>query len=223
MSFEPNYRATLVILDDFEVNGLIQFNKEYADEGFFNNFIKFRRSFSHSINELISKLDTFETKNSEMMSFIIYSELSFINSHLEAIKKFLKIIINPTKVDEGLEKDTTLQQMIQKICKKLNYNQKLENSIKGLFLLDLKDAIMLEMFLIETDHLIIYPNNLKMKKQLDIKDLATHVSQATEILSAMLDWSNGKTKKQKPDELDGIVRDLSKQVEELDKKLEKLS
>ena len=97
MSFDPNYKATFTILKDIESQGLVQFNKEYLDEEFFKNFIKFRKSFSHSMSELISKLDTFETKNEELTNFIIYSELSFINSHLDAIKKFLKIIINPIK------------------------------------------------------------------------------------------------------------------------------
>ena len=41
----------------------------------------------------------------------------------------------------------------------------------------------------------------------------------------MFDWSNGKTKSQKkePEKLDVIVNDLAKQVQELDKKLDKLS
>ena len=41
----------------------------------------------------------------------------------------------------------------------------------------------------------------------------------------MFDWSNGKTPEpvQKPDGLDGLVNDLAKQVQELDKKLEELS
>ena len=215
-----------MILDDIEINRLVQFNKEYADEEFFKNFIKFRKAFSHSMSELISKLDTFETKSNEMTNFIIYSELSFINSHLDAIKKFFKIIINPIKLDDGFGKDTTLQQMIERISKKMNYNQKLQHSIRGLFLLDFREATVQELFLIEkTGHLIIYPNNSKMKKQLDIKDLEDYASQAMEILSAMFDWSNGKTKSQKkePDKLDGIVNDLAKQVQELDKKLEKLS
>lgn len=226
MSFEPNYKATLVILNDIERNGLVQFNKEYADEKFFKNFMKFRKVFSHSISELITKLDTFEIKNEEMTSFMVYSEMSFINSHLDAIKKFLKIIINPIKLDDGFGKDTTLQQMVARICKKMNYNQKLQNSIRGLFLLDFKDAITQEHFVIEkTGYLIINPNDSKMQKQFDIKDLADYSSQAMEILAAMFDWSNGITKNQekRPDKLDGIVSDLAKQVQELDKKLDKLS
>ena len=75
-----------------------------------------------------------------MTNFIIYSELSFINSHLDAIKKFLKIIINPIKLDKGFGKDTTLQQMIGRIYKKMNYNQKLQKSIERLFLLDFRKA-----------------------------------------------------------------------------------
>ena len=108
----------------------------------------------------------------------------------------------------------------------MNYNQKLQNSIRGLFLLDFKDAITHERFIIEkAGYLIINPNESKIQKQLDIKDLADYASQAMEILAAMFDWSNGITKNQekKPDKLDDIVSDLAKQVQELDKKLDKLS
>ena len=225
MSLDPNYKATFIILKDIESQGLVQFNKEYLDEEFFKNFIKFRKSFSHSMSELISKLDTFETKNEELTNFIIYSELSFINSHLDAIKKFFKIIINPIKLEEGFGKHTTLEQMIERICKKMNYNEKLQNSIRGLYLLDFREATTQQQFIIEkTGNLIINHKN-ENKIKLNIKDLADYSSQAMEILAAMFDWSNGKTTEteQKPDSLDGLVNDLTKQVQELDKKLEDLS
>ena len=118
LSFEPNCKTTLVILNYIEIQGLVKFNKEYLDEEFFKNFMKFRKAFSHSMSELISKLDTFSTKNEEMTNFIIYSELSNVNFHLDAVKKFLKIIINPIKLEEGFGKNTTLEQMIERICKK---------------------------------------------------------------------------------------------------------
>jgi len=225
LNLDPNYKATLVILKDIELQELVQFNKEYLDEEFFKNFIKFRKSFSHSMSELVSKLDTFETKNEELTNFIIYSELSYINSHLDAIKKFLKIIINPIKLDEGFGKDTTLEQMIERICKKMNYSDKLQNSIKGLFLLDFRESTTQQRFIIEkTGNLIINHKN-KNKMQLNIKDLADYSSQAMEILAAMFDWSNGKTQEpeKNPDGLDGLVSDLTKQVQELDKKLDSLS
>ena len=62
-----------------------------------------------------------------------------------------------------------------------------------------------------------------MKKQLNIKDLADMSIQSTEILEAMLDWSNGKTKtgNEKQESLDKIVEDFTKQGQELDKKLDK--
>ena len=49
--------------------------------------------------------------------------------------------------------------------------------------------------------------------------------QVMTILDAMLDWSNGKVKPidKKTEALDTIVRDFTKQVEELDKKLDRLS
>jgi hypothetical protein len=226
LSFDPNYKATLVILNDIEVHGLVQFNKEYLDEEFFKKFIQFRKAFSHSISELITKLDIFETKNDELTSFAIYSELSYINSHLDAIKKFLKIIINPIKLTEGFGKDTTLEQMVERICKKMNYNEKLKNSIRGLFLLDFRESTTQQQYTIEkTGHLVIFPKDKKMKIHLNIKDLADYASQSMEILSAMFDWSNGKirTEEKKSEILDGIVNDLENQVQELDRKLDKLS
>ena len=225
MSLDPNYKATFIILKDVESQGLVQFNKEYLDETFFKNFIKFRKAFSHSIAELISKLDIFDTKNEELTNFIIYSELSFINSHLDAIKKFLKIIINPIKLEEGFGKYTTLEQMIERICKKMNYNKKLQKSINGLFLLNFRDATTQQQFTIEKAGNLIINHKDGKKMQLNIKDLADYSSQAMEILAAMFDWSNGKTPEteQKPDSLDSLVNDLTKQVQELDKKLEELS
>ena len=214
-----------MILKDIESRGLVQFNKEYLDEEFFKNFIKFRKSFSHSMAELVSKLDTFKTKNEELTNFIIYSELSYINSHLDVIKKFLKIIINPIKLDEGFGKDTTLEQMVERICKKMNYGDKLQNSIKGLFLLDFREATTQQQFVIEkTGDLIINHKN-ENKMQLNIKDLANYSSQATEILAAMFDWSNNKTQEHEgnPDSLDDLVSDLTEQVQELDNKLDNLS
>jgi len=225
LSFDPNYKATVVILKDIESQGLVQFNKEYLDEEFFRNFIKFRRAFSHSMSELVSKLDTFETKNEELTNFIIYSELSYINSHLDAIKKFLKIVINPIKLEEGFGKYTTLEQMIQRICNKMNYNEKLQNSIRGLFLLDFREATTQQVFVIDKTGNLVINHKDKRKKELNLKDLADCSSQAMEILSAMFDWSNGKTQEseKKPDGLDNLVSDLTKQVQELDKKLDRLS
>jgi len=214
-----------MILKDIESRGLVQFNKEYLDEEFFKNFIKFRKSFSHSMAELVSKLDTFETKNEELTNFIIYSELSYINSHLDAIKKFLKIIINPIKLDEGFGKDTILEQMIERICKKMNYSDKLQNSIRGLFLLEFREATTQQQFVIEkTGDLIINHKN-ENKMQLNIKDLADYSSQAMEILAAMFDWSNDKIQEpeKNSDGLDDLVSNLTKQVQELDKKLDNLS
>lgn len=226
MSVEPNYKATSVILNDIERQGLIQFNKEYLDEEYFKNFIQFRKAFLHSMSELISNTYSFETKNKEITEFAVYSEFSFINSHLDAIKKFLKIIINPIKLDDGFGKETTLQQMIERICKKMNYNEKLQNSIKGLFLLDFREAAEQQQYLIDkTGHIVIYPKNEEMKKYLNIKDLADYASQSMEILAAMFDWSNGKTRKEeiKTEIVDDIVSDLTRQVQQLDKKLDRLS
>ncbi len=215
-----------MILNDIESKGLVQFNKEYHDEEFFRNFIQFKKAFSHSMGELINKLDSFQTKQDEMNIFTTYSELSYINSHLDAIKKFLKIIINPIKLEEGFGKNTTLEQMVKRICKKMNYSEKMQISIQGLFLVDFRNAITQQQYRInKSGEIVIYPNNEKIKRHLNIKDLADNSMQAAEILDAMLDWSNGKTRmmNKKPEILDEIVRDLTKQVQALDNKLDNLS
>ena len=226
MSHDPNYKATFVILNDIEAHGLVQFNKEYLDEEFFKNFIEFEKAFSYSINELVSKLDTFQTNHNNMVIFAIYSELSYINSHLEVIKAFLKIIVNPTKIKGGFDENTTLNHMIKRICNKMQYPEKLKNSIRGLFLADFGNAIAHQHYLINKNgDLVIYPKDEKMKKHLNIKDLVDNALQVMTILDAMLDWSDGKAKSvdQKTEALDSVVIDLIKQVEVLDSKLDRLS
>lgn len=226
MKIDPNYKATLMILNDIESQGLIQFNKEYHDEEFFRNFIQFKKAFSHTIGELINKLDSFQTKQEEVNIFTMYSELSYINSHLDTIKKFLKIIINPIKIEDSFGKDTTLEQMVKRICKKMNYSEKLQNSIQGLFLLNFRNAVTQQQYRIyKSGEIVIYPNEEKKKKHPNIKDLADMSIQSSEILEAMLDWSNGeiKTENEKQEILDEIVDDFTKQVQELDKKLNDLS
>lgn len=224
MSLDPNYKAVLVILKDVEAHGMVQLNKEYQDEDFFQNFIEFKKAFSHSMSELVSKLDTFQTKPEEMIIFTVYSELSYINSHLEIIKKFLKTIINPKKVG-GFDEDTTLEEMIKKICNNMQYSEKLKNSIRGLFLADFRDAIAHQHYLLDKKgELIIYPQEDR-RQALTLKDLADKALQIMEIFDAMLDWANGKsrTENKKTQALDEIVGDLTNQVDVLDKKLDKLS
>ena len=224
MSLDPNYKAVLVILKDVEAHGMVQLNKEYQDEDFFQNFIEFKKAFSHSMSELVSKLDTFQTKPEEMIIFTVYSELSYINSHLEIIKKFLKTIINPKKVG-GFDEDTTLEEMIKKICNNMQYSEKLKNSIRGLFLADFRDAIAHQHYLLDKKgELIIYPQE-ERRQVLTLKDLADKALQIMEIFDAMLDWANGKTRieNKKTHALDEIVGDLTNQVDVLDKKLDKLS
>ncbi len=108
----------------------------------------------------------------------------------------------------------------------MSYSEKLQKSINGLFLLDFTNAITQQHYRIHKSvEIAIYPKDEKMKKQLNIKDLAGNVIQTTEILDAMLDWADGnsKTGDKKTHALDDMVNDLTKQVQELDKKLDSLS
>ena len=221
----PNYKATLVILNDIEDHELVQFNPEYADEEFFENFLEFEESFTHSFMNVIKTLDPSNRDYDDMSVFAIYSELSYIVSHLEVIKKILKAVINTTKIKSGFNDFTTLEQMIKKICNKMQYSEKLKNSIRGLFLLDFKNAIDNQYFLIQKNgKLVIYPRDKKMKEYLNMEDLHDYSLQVIAILNAMIDWSNGSETSvdERTTEL-YLIQDLVNQVKLLDNKLNKLA
>ena len=225
MNHDLNYKATLVLLDDFEAHGLVQFDKELFDEEYFKNFLEFQKAFAHSFGDLVGKLDPFDNEYENLIMFAIYSESCYIISHLDIMKIFLKIIINPQKIKGGFDDETPLGILTKKICNKMQYSEKLKNSIQGLFLEDFLDAITNQKYLIHKNaNLVIYPNDEKMKKHLNLEDLYDYTLQVVAIFDAMLDWSNGpNTTEKPPTELDRIVDDFKKQVETLDRKLEKLS
>jgi len=102
VKINPNYKATLVILNDVEAHELVQFNPEYADEEFFENFLEFEEAFTHSFVNVIKTLDSSQKDHDNMSIFTIYSELSYIISHLEVITKILKAVINPTMIKSDL-------------------------------------------------------------------------------------------------------------------------
>ena len=102
----------------------------------------------------------------------------------------------------------------------------MKNSVRGLFLEDFRDAITHQNYLIyKNANLIIYPNDEKLKKHLNLEDLYNYSLQVMAIFDAMIDWSNGpnSTLDRPASELDRIVDDFKRQVETLDSKLEKLS
>ena len=95
----------------------------------------------------------------------------------------------------------------------MNYSKKMQNAIHGLFLLNFMDAVTQQQYRIfKSGEMVIHPDNERMKNRLNIKDLADSSRQATEILEAMLDWSNGKirTINEKPEMVDEIVKDVTK-------------
>ncbi len=108
----------------------------------------------------------------------------------------------------------------------MNHPERLHNSIKGLFLLDFANAVTQQQYRIhKSGEIIIYPKNEKRKMQLNIKDLADYVIQATKILDVMLDWANGKIKNddKKTEVLDNVANDPTNQMKNPDKKLDSLS
>ena len=108
----------------------------------------------------------------------------------------------------------------------MQFSEKLKNAVRGLFLEDFRDAITHQNYLIyKNANLVIYPNDEKLKKHLNLEDLYNYSLQVMAIFDAMIDWSNGpnSTSDRPTSELDKIVDDFKKQVETLDRKLEKLS
>ncbi|MFB5632964.1 MAG: hypothetical protein ACE5Q9_06530 [Nitrosopumilus sp.] len=225
-NIDANYRATLVILNDIEKKGLYHFNAEYHDEKFFLNFIDFQKGFSNSLSEVIRKLDDFDTKREDVIIFAVYSMMSFINSHLKIFEKFLKIILDHTKLKGEFNEDTTLSQILKKTCNKMQYNPKLKNAIRGLFLADFADALEYHQYLISKDgHLIIYPKDKEKEKQISLDELYDDSLQVRAIFDAMLDWANESDKPtpKKTEAIDDIVKNLVSQVKSLDAKLDRIS
>jgi len=216
---DSNYQAILIILKDIEAKGLFQFNKEYHDERFFINFIEFEKSFTSSFEKIIQKTDTLESGKEEMVFFAVYSLASYVNSHLQVFEKFLKIIINPKMIKGGFDENTPLSQMIKKICNKMQYSEKLKNSIRGLFLVDFRDAMTHQRYQINKNGtMIIYPN-----QQITLNDLYDNALQVRSMFHAMLDWADTTEKPRTKTVLDHAVNDLINQVKTLDKKLDMLS
>ncbi|WP_428324122.1 hypothetical protein [Nitrosopumilus sp.] len=223
---DSNYRATLVILNDIEKKKLYHFNSKYHDEQFFRNFIDFQKSFSQVFAETIRKLDDFETKRDDVIIFVVYSMMSYINSHLKVFEKFLKIIIDSNKLKGGFDENTTLGQILKKTCNKMQYNPKLKNAIRGLFLADFADAIASQQFQILKDgHLMIFPKDENKKKLFTIDELYDDSLQVRSIFDAMLDWADESDapKQNKTETIDNIVRNLISQVNSLDAKLDQIS
>lgn len=225
-NLDPNYKATLVILNDIEKKELYHFNAEYHDEKFFLNFIEFQKGFSNSFLQVIRKLDEFDAKRDDIILFAVYSMISFVNSHLKVFEKFLKVIIDPAKLKGGFDQNTTLSQILKKTCNKMQYNPKLKNAIHGLFLADFADALDYHQYLITKDgHLVIYPNDAEKKKQISIDELYDDSLQVRAIFDAMLDWADtvDESSKNNADTIDDIVKSLISQVSSLDRKLDRIS
>lgn len=191
MSENPNYKATLVILDDIEKHGLIQFNRECFDEQYFENFFKLQKAFNFSFAELVTNLDPLDKNYDHHSMFVIYSELSYIVSHLDMMKIFLKIIVNQSKI-KGEFNDLSFEIMLKKICNKMQYSEKLKNSIMGLFLSNFQIAINTRQYLIQNTRFVIYPKNTNKVQSISIETLYDYSLQVMAIFDAMVDWSNGE-------------------------------
>jgi len=152
--------------------------------------------------------------------------MSHINSHLMVFEKFLKIIIDPDELKGGFDENTTLGQILKKTCNKMQYNPKLKNAIRGLFLADFADAITSQQFLIlKNGDLMIFPKDEIKKKLITIDELYDDSLQVHSMFGAMLDWADESDapKQNKTETIDDIVRNLVSQVNSLNAKLDRIS
>ena len=225
-NIDPNYRATLVILNDIEKKGLYHFNPEYHSEKFFLNFIEFQKGFSNSFSEVLKKLDELDTKREDVIFFTVYLMMSFVNSHLKVFEKFFKIILDSTKLKGGFDENTTLSQLLKKTCNKMQYNPKLKNAIQGLFLANFSEAMGYNQYLISKEgQLIIFPENEEKKAQISMDELYDDSLKVRAIFDALLDWADttDKSPKNKTDGINEIIKNMIDQVSSLDRKLDRIS
>ena len=95
-----------------------------------------------------------------------------------------------------------------------------------MFLADFADAVTYQQYLIfKNGNLVIYPKDENRQRQLSISDLYDDALQVRAIFDAMLDWADttDKPAENKHQSIDSVVKNLIKQVNMLDKKLEDLS
>jgi len=225
LSDNPNYKAVMVILDDIEKHELIQFNKEFYDEEFFDNFVTLQKAFNSSFAKMVGQLDPLSKNYENLSLFILYSELSYIVSHFDIMNTFFKIILDSSKIKGGFEHNPTLNILIKKICNKMQYPEKLKNSIYGLFLGSFQNAVNTQQYLFQNNtNLVIYPKNKELTQYISIETLYDYSLQIMAIFDAMVDWSNGKKQvKKETNSFDDLIFDFKKQISALDKKLDTLS
>ena len=215
----------MVILDDIEKHELIQFNKEFYDKEFFDNFVTLQKAFNSSFAKMVGQLDPLSKNYENLSLFILYSELSYIVSHFDIMNTFFKIILDSSKIKGGFEHNSTLNILIKKICNKMQYPEKLKNSIYGLFLGSFQNAVNTQQYLFQNNtNLVIYPKNKELTQYISIETLYDYSLQIMAIFDAMVDWSNGKKQvKKETNSFDDLISDFKKQISALDKKLDTLS
>jgi len=125
---------------------------------------------------------------------VVFGEFVFLNyvvTNLEIIKKHLKLLTKRIEIDEN----TTLGQLISKICKKLKLLGKQRDDIFTLFCIDFRNAIAHQHYLMSEKGIIIYPNDIKKKRILSIIDLQNMESQVQGIEEGFKEYINIKTQK----------------------------
>lgn len=224
MTKESSHKDTLHFMNTIDEEGLFHYNYEYIGKEFLNNFSKFTKAFGNTYSELGKKVTDFETEHDQVMIFFIYSEVSFVITNLELVKKLLKYLVNPTLLKDGFDEDTTLGQMVYKICKKLRYSDKLWDATFDLFHVDFRNAIAHQHYLISKDGITIYPNNEEKERDYSIEQLKEDSSNVQGVLEAIGEFMNEKSAGMDAiaEENERRTKELMKQKEELDKKLRDL-
>jgi len=224
MTKESSHKEILQLMKTVDEKGLFQINSEYVEKEFLENFQKFVKAFTNTYVELGKKATSFETEEDDVLIFFIYAEVSFVITHLELVKKLLKYLVNPSLLQNGFDEETTLGQMVHRICKKLGFSGKSWDSTFALFHVDFRNAIAHQHYLISKDGIVLYPNK-KNQRSYSIKELQEDASDVQGILEGLKEFVTLKTAEidAEADKNERKTKELLKQKEELDRKLRELS
>ncbi len=200
--------------------GLYHYNTDNFDEEFSDNFMDFTLTFSNVFYEIGKKYHLLETSDDDLLVFASYIQMSFIVSHLEAIKGLLKLVVNPKLLERGIGDGTTLGQMITGICKKLECDKKTWKAHEDLFYVKFRNAIAHQNYHLSKDGLTIFPKDETQKRTFRSVDLIEVAQDVAGIFNGLTEFTIRKLKRtgDKADKIDKIAEELLKRNEELDRK-----
>ena len=178
--------------DSIFENGLYDYNKEYYDKEFDENFRKTIHSINVSFKDIEENTKLNLSTEEQMEIFKIITFVNFINMNLETVKKYLKMMIKKGNDGIKFDENTTLGQMIKRICDKIGYSGKTKESIFDLFCVDFRNAIAHQHYLVFKNGITIYPKESSKRKDFDQKSLGDLGMHVTGLYNAINKFGNNR-------------------------------